>query len=281
VVHGNVGLTTPALVFLLRNGARISFVSLDGNLHGSAAATSLPSPERILAQMRCAQTDCGLDLARRIVAAKATSQREHLRRKGALQEDLRALDAFWEGLDEATDLDAVRGVEGMLSRLYFRTLGRLHPELGFEKRLRRPPRDPVNAALSYGYAILLANVEAALLAAELHPEIGVLHATGRRRPALALDLMEEFRVAVVDIPVFSGFLRGVLGRGSVSLHDGAVLLNDRGRKALIELIETRLNQKAPVKGAGTYLTLIFDQAERLAAALVRGADYVPFSLPRR
>ncbi|BBL83272.1 hypothetical protein TthAA37_21570 (plasmid) [Thermus thermophilus] len=88
----------------------------------------------------------------------------------------------------ALGLERLRGAEGEGSRAYFQGLARLLGPYGFGGRTRRPPRDPVNAALSYGYALLLGRVLVAVRLAGLHPEVGFLQAEGRRSPALALYL---------------------------------------------------------------------------------------------
>ena len=94
------------------------------------------------------------------------------------------------------------GLEGAASRIYFQELARtLAPEWEFGGRQRRPPPDPVNAMLSYGYTILAHETAAAAETAGLDPMVGFLHRHRSGRPALALDLMEEFRPATVDVAV--------------------------------------------------------------------------------
>jgi len=96
------------------------------------------------------------------------------------------------------------GLESAASRIYFSCLSRLVPPEGaFDGRSRRPPKDLANAALSYAYAILLAECTGALLAAGLEPSLGVLHASTDKRPSLSLDLMEEFRPLLVDRTVMA------------------------------------------------------------------------------
>jgi len=279
VVHGNVGLTTPALTFLLKQGASVTYLSTTGRFYGMAAALPFPDPMRLIRQFEIGKTATGLVLAKSFVRAKLASQVEYLRRQGAATDRLESMKDLGRRLERARELNKVRGIEGMASRLYFETVASLHPNLGFEKRLRRPPRDAVNAALSYGYAMLLGLVTTSLMQAGLHPEIGILHATGRRRPALALDLMEEFRVAVVDVPVFSGFLRGQLDARQATLSSKGVLLGDALKKTLIESIEKRLSSPSPLAGK-RYRDLIFEQGERLAASIVHGRPYRSFYLRR-
>ncbi|NPA76406.1 MAG: CRISPR-associated endonuclease Cas1 [Candidatus Diapherotrites archaeon] len=277
VIHGNVGLTTPALTYLLRNSGSIHFLSIKGDYYGQAAPTSLPDPRRIAKQLTL-PSHRRLEIAREILTSKTRSQMEYLRRSGRLQ--LVELAATIKRMSAAKDIDELRGFEGIASRLYFEAVAEGMGSLSFRGRRRRPPPDPVNAALSYGYAILLSLATSALLAAGIHPEIGIIHSTGRRRPALALDLMEEFRVAVVDAPVFRAFKRRWLGWDDVRSEGRAVLLNEQGKKKVIEAVETRLSF-SPMGDAGDYRFLIFRQAERLASAIVHEKPYKAYVLRRK
>jgi hypothetical protein len=114
----------------------------------------------------------------------------------------------------------------------------------FTGRSRQPPADVINAALSYGYAIVLGEAVSALCAAGLDPAIGLLHAEQDRRPSLALDLMEEFRPLIVDQVVIAAARRGELrpehGRREETLH--GVLLTKAGREILVGGYEHRMLQ---------------------------------------
>lgn len=278
VIHGNVGLTTPALTYLLRNAGSVHFLSLKGDYYGQAGPLALPSPGRIERQLSipaCRK----LVLAREILTAKTRSQMEYLRR-GGRKSNLPELAAAIEQMSKAGGMDELRGLEGIASRVYFSGAAADLRDFAFKGRRRRPPPDPVNAALSYGYAILLSLATSALLAAEIHPEIGIVHATGRRRPALALDLMEEFRVAIVDAPVFRAFKRRWLGWDDVRDAGHGVLLNENGKRKVIEAIETRL-AFSPAGGTWDYRSLLFRQAELLSAAIVHGKPYQAYSLGRK
>src|SRR5581483_800646 len=107
--------------------------------------------------------------------------------------------------ERADDLAALRGHEGEGSAAYFGVFDRLIKADGFSfsKRVRRPPTDPVNALLSFGYALLANDVHAAVNVLGFDPYCGYLHADRYGRPSLALDLMEEFRPLIVDATVLS------------------------------------------------------------------------------
>ena len=284
VVWGNVRLTTPALTFLLRQGVPVLFASLEGLIAGLAAQHDPSPPDTLRAQMRAQEAP--LEFARAFLEGKLRSGRAVLERLSRYPSAARALPELEHSLHAlagARNLDELRGVEGQAARVYFAGIeGALAPH-GFSGRTRRPPTDPVNAALSYGYMLLLGRTLLALRLTGLHPELGLLHAEGRRSPALALDLMEEFRAAVVDAVVISAFLRGELrAKDHGEARGGGVYLNDLGRKVLLRLLEERLAKEAqhPRGFKKPYAGLIETQAARLKAALLGGEGYTPYYLWR-
>ncbi|WP_052297136.1 CRISPR-associated endonuclease Cas1 [Marinithermus hydrothermalis] len=173
-------------------------------------------------------------------------------------------------------------MEGIATRTYFEGLASGLGPYGFGGRSRRPPRDAPNAALSYGYALLLARAWLAVVLAGLHPEVGFLHVEGRRNPALALDLMEEFRVPVVDVTVLRAFQEGVLDPAQhFEARGGGVYLNEGGRKRLVRVLAHRLNQEVRHPDGSkrtTYAGMIAYQGVRLAAAVEGRRAYHPFFL---
>lgn len=284
VVWGNVRLTTPALAFLLRQGVGVWYASLEGQLYGHASGPPSLSPALLRAQLRAQERP--LELARRFVEGKLRSGLAVLQRVSRRVPTLagqRELEQALAALPHVPDLERLRGLEGNAARAYFRALQPVLEPYGFSGRNRRPPTDALNAALSYGYALLLGRVLLALRLAGLHPELGLLHAEGRRNPSLAFDLMEEFRVPVVDVVVISAFLRGELSPGvHAEARDGGVYLNDTGRKTLLRLLEERFSKEAqhPLGFRQPYHRLIETQASRLKAALLEREPYSPYYLWR-
>ena len=162
------------------------------------------------AQYRAADDDRrSLRLACSFVEGKVNNLRVALLRAARREDDMAAAAAadllvrLVDGLSDAGNLNGVLGVEGTASREYFQALRRmLDPEWELEGRQRRPPPDPVNAMLSYGYTLLTHQAVAAAEAAGLDPTVGFLHQHRWGRPALALDLIEEFRPVTVDVAVW-------------------------------------------------------------------------------
>jgi CRISPR-associated protein Cas1 len=269
---------------LLRQGVPVLYATLEGQLYGQATAPQGLAPEVLRAQLLAQQSP--LPLAQSFVEGKLRSGfsvLERLSRQAPVQAQLQEMEAALKALRSASSLEALRGVEGGAARAYFAGLQAVLSPYGFAGRNRRPPTDAENAALSYGYMVLLGRTLLALHLAGLHPELGLLHAEGRRAPALAFDLMEEFRVPVVDAVVTAAFLRGELDpKQHAEPRNGGVYLGDTGRKVLLRLLEERLNQEAqhPKGFRKPYQELLETQAARLKAAILGREPYTPFYLWR-
>lgn len=152
--------------------------------------------------------------------------------------------------DRAMDkcLASIRGHEGVAGREYFQLLARalnVAPGdlLHFDGRNRRPPRDPFNALLSFGYALLYRDCTGALLAVGLEPAVGVLHTPRSAAYPLALDLMELFRVILWDIPLVGSVNRRQWRREDFEFTGKQVWLNTNGRRKAIQLYESRKAEK--------------------------------------
>lgn len=149
----------------------------------------------------------------------------------------RSLMGTWQShLDTCRNIDAVRGVEGAATAGYFRSMRlMLTGELRTERRSRRPPLDPVNAMLSFGYALLLGELVGAAAAHGLNPCMGLLHVpSDRGRPSLALDLMEPLRISIVDRLVIAMCNRRQVNGSHFDAGGDGVLMNADGRRAFLE-----------------------------------------------
>ena len=255
VCFGHVGLSAP-LMHRLAEGS-IALVLLDDNgrfkarLEGATAGNVLLRQAQHRAADNAAFT---LNLARHIVAGKLKNQRHVLlraaRESKAPAEEARLtraaqdLAASLRSLPAAESLDAVRGVEGEAARTYFEVLSlmvraELRESFSMDGRSRRPPRDRMNALLSFFYSMWMNDCRSACEAAGLDPQIGFLHAVRPGRAALALDLVEEFR-PFADRLALTLVNRGQVGAGDFTLREGgAVMLNPEARKAVVVAYQER------------------------------------------
>ncbi len=221
-------------------------------------------------------TEKTLGLAQAFVRGKIRNQRVFLRRHGMLDENTaNEWESLGRTLERATTADVVRGVEGRAARLYFDGFTRLMRDRGgdafeMDGRNRRPPRDPVNAMLSFGYAILTRECAEVLRRVGFDPMRGFLHGMGWGRPALALDLVEEFRVLVVDSTVLR-----LVAEKRVTAEDfhrelQGVTLKPAGRRAFLQALDQRREDEIthPIFGYRvTYRRAIELQARVLARVL--------------
>lgn len=234
-------------------------------------------------------------IARQIVAAKIQNSRQVLLRgardakspseSAVLARAATGLAGTLRRLESVSDLDRVRGAEGEAARAYFQAMPALvrvgRDEFAMERRSRRPPRDRMNAALSFVYALLRAECNAALEGVGLDPQVGYLHALRPGRPALALDLMEEFRPLIADRLVLRLInLRQLQPTDFDLLPGGAVHLNDEGRRRVLTEYQRRKEEQIrhPVLTAKIPLGLLPHVQARLLARHLRAdlADYPPF-----
>ncbi|MGC9529161.1 MAG: type I-D CRISPR-associated endonuclease Cas1d [Candidatus Bipolaricaulaceae bacterium] len=207
VLFGNITVTQAALQALLQRGADLVFLTSHGRYLGRLEPEFSKNGILRRAQYAAAMDpkSC-LELAKGFVRGKLLNMRAVLQRASRGQEQL-ALDApiaqlraVAKRLASATSVEEVRGLEGNGTAMYFQSFDKLikAPGFGFPRRVRRPPTDPVNALLSFGYVMLHKDACAACNVVGFDPYIGYLHADRHGKPSLALDLMEEFRPVLID-----------------------------------------------------------------------------------
>jgi CRISPR-associated protein Cas1 len=179
-------------------------------------------------------------------------------------------------------LDDIRGIEGIAAAKYFTALsGALPLPWVFRERNRRPPRDPINALLSFGYTLLLSSITTAAIVAGLDPCVGFLHPEYRGRPSLALDMMEEFRSPVIDRMVVAACNQGLFKIADFSKSEGelGINMNSSAKKTLLKLYDERLRTSVKNDATGessTYETHIRARAAALAYHLRGNGEYLPF-----
>jgi len=155
-----------------------------------------------------------------------------------------------EKVDGVESNEILLGIEGAAAAQYFSSFGAMLnrdkeeniKSFDFTKRNRRPPKDPINAMLSFGYAILTKDCTVALTSAGLDPYWGFYHEPRHGRPALALDLMEEFRPLIVDSAVITAINTGMVRDKDFTYSAGACSLDGSGRKAFLRAYESRMDQ---------------------------------------
>ena len=248
VVGTGVSVTTPCLAALAGQGGIVVGLESGGTIATVTAPPGGTSAHRLLAQarMECdrkANGEASLRLARELVHSKILAMEElvgqHIRTEDSDAEalsDLRLMmDRAREALPRVASIDEVRGMEGAASAAYFRCFPlMLKSELTSGSRSRRPPRDEVNAMLSFGYTMLLSELAAVVVAHGLQPGLGVLHTPDHRRPSLALDLIEPLRASVIDRLMLRMANRREVQARHFERRDGGVYFTRDGCRTFLE-----------------------------------------------
>ena len=290
LVFGNIQLTTAVIAECLEHQVPVVFMSQLGDYRGHLWSAEYDDIRTELVQYQ-RQGDEGFKLAtaRAIVAGKLANSRQlllRLNRKRQLPEVAEALTGVLRdigGAEQAKTLDALRGHEGAAAARYFRALGQLvvNPAFTFTERNRRPPRDPVNSLLSFGYTLLFNNVLSLLLAEGLNPYLGNLHGSEKKQTFLAFDLVEEFRSPVVDSLVMRLINQKFLKPTDFTWPsaEGGIYLNDTARRPFLKQFEERLSLKVShpdVQEPVSYRRVIQLQVRRYKRALLDNMPYEAF-----
>jgi len=251
VLCGNISVTAQTLHLLCEAAIPVVYLSSGHWFYGLTTGITLRNAFARQAQYQAAADPArALTLAKATVAAKGANQRTLLRRNASPSpdSDLEEMAQLLRKVQEAESAEQLLGLEGNLAARYYANFGSLLAPRDFDAcwdfktRNRRPPKDPVNALLSFGYAMLAKECTVALLAEGLDPWWGLYHKPRHGRPALALDLMEEFRPLVVDSAVISAVNTGMVAASDFTRSQAGCILTPKGRKAFIRAYEARLDQ---------------------------------------
>jgi CRISP-associated protein Cas1 len=237
-LYGAVQLTAQATASALERGIDVSYFSPAGRFLGLLRGLPASGIDARRGQYHCFEKEpIRLLLARECIRGKIHNQRVLLMRNGdAPDAILRRLAELRDQTSEARDLTMLMGMEGMAAQLYFQHFTTMLKSregwvFDFNGRNRRPPRDPLNALLSLGYSMLAKEITGVCHSVGLDPFLGFLHQPRYGRPALALDLMEEFRPLIADSVAISLLNRGELSPSDFITATSGTVLNEHGRRA--------------------------------------------------
>lgn len=284
VLMGNVYVTTPTLHELMRREIPITWQSYGGWFLGHSMGAGHSNVELRTAQYRSSFDDAAcLRLAKGWVQAKIRNGRVLLRRnwtdKEAAAPVLQSMKLLSNEAGSAASIESLLGLEGAAAAHYFQAFPNMFKqtddsELRFnmDGRNRRPPTDPVNALLSFGYSMLTRSFVVALSAVGFDPFRGFFHQPRYGRPALALDMMEPFRSLIVDSSVITAINNGEIVRSDFIETPVGVNLTDKGRKRFIAIFERRLDQEVthPLFGYAVEYRRLFEMQARLLARYLLG-----------
>jgi len=281
IIVGRVTVTPATVETLMDHGIGLCYLSPRGRYIGRLEPEFSKNSLLRVDQWRAAFDEGRkLAIARQFVLGKLGNMRVLLLRANREQESRelavaidRLKSAEW-GAEECRDLDALRGHEGEGSAAYFAVFGNLlKQDFTFPGRVRRPPTDPVNALLSFGYTLLYNDLHSACNIVGFDPYLGYLHADRYGRANLALDLLEEFRPLIVDSIVLTCINKRIIQKEDFVVEMGdAHRLSDAGRKQFLLQYEERKNTefKHPVFGYRITYQRCFELQARLLAKHIQG-----------
>lgn len=292
VLYGAVQVSTQVVQELCKRGIPLVYCSSGGWFYG--LTTGLPHKQVELRRRQyaaAADPERCLQLARRFIQAKIANSRTLLRRNHpAVPETvLQELKRDQVQASAAASVDSLLGIEGTAARRYFGAFAGmvrddvLRARFEADGRLRRPPRDPINALLSFAYALLAREWTVVLHSVGLDPYLGFYHQLRYGRPALALDMMEEFRPLIADSVVLTAVNNGEVQTADFIERIGSVGLSPEGRRRFIETYERRMSQEIthPVFGYQvSYRRVLEVQARLLGRYLVGEIPDLPAIVTR-
>lgn len=288
-LYGNVQISTQLLRELFDRQIPTGWFSFGGWFTGMAHGLPSKHVELRRRQVLLDARNESLPIARSMVSGKIRNTRVLLRRnsRGQPAEVLARLARAADKALHAQDIPSLMGIEGAAARDYFsefrsmlRATDDYPGEFTFDGRHRRPPPDAVNALLSYCYALLVKELTIVVSLVGFDPYSGYLHRPRFGRPALALDLAEEFRPLIAESVVLQVINNGEVRGIDFVARGGGVALTPKGRKSVIRAYERRLDQEIthPVFGYKVSYRRVLELQARLLAAVTMGEieDYVPF-----
>jgi len=239
-LYGAIQLTAQAAESCLEHNIDVAYFAASGRFLGLLRGLPASGVDARLGQARLFEESFfRLKLARECIRAKISNQRTMLMRNGDVPDRvLRLLAEARDATEDTRDLTELLGVEGAAASLYFEQFASMIKgaewKFDFAGRNRRPPRDPVNALLSLGYSILAKELAGVCHAVGLDPFLGFMHQPRYGRPALALDLMEEFRPLIADSVAITLINRGEIDIGDFIRSATGTFLNEQGRRRFWE-----------------------------------------------
>ena len=261
-LFGNIQLSTQAVQTLCELEIPVTYFSMGGWFYGLTQGHGLKNVLSRVAQFReAADPAASLVHAKQFIRGKIRNQRTLLMRNHVEPPDaaLRRLKQAAEDVLGARTADELLGMEGAAAAVYFAHFDGMIKTDGsgarsengraseawcsfdFKGRNRRPPQDAVNALLSLAYSLLAKDCTLAVLAVGLDPYIGFFHRPRAGRPALALDLQEEFRPLIAESAVLTALNNRMLEPSDFLRAGDAVSLTKAGRRRFFECYEKRMN----------------------------------------
>jgi len=292
VIFGACMITPPALRYCLMKRIPIVLLSQHGEYFSRIESTDDVNIMLEREQFsRSSDSNFSLECSKHFVRAKLHNSgvllKRHSEKNGSvsINQAVGMLESLKSKVDGAETIDVVRGYEGSGAAAYFSVFEELFEADGFSfrKRIKRPPTDPVNAMLSFGYSILFNNLFSMVRIHRMHPYVGFLHSDKPVHPTLVSDLIEEFRT-IIDGLVLSIINKHLIGPGEFRIvtEDGTAkgcYLSDLARKTFLREFENLMHRKTTHTASGyqvSYRRCLDLQVGEFALYLKNEKPYVPY-----
>ncbi|MDQ1282684.1 MAG: CRISP-associated protein Cas1 [Euryarchaeota archaeon] len=285
-LYGGVEITTPAMLELMQRNIPVLHFSHGGWFFGICQGNSHKNVELRRRQFLWAEDqNRSLSVSKAIVSGKIRNCRVLLRRNGpgVPEGALESLERLAEQAEDAGKMSSLLGFEGAAAEIYFGQFGSLlngSLNFSFQSRNKRPPKDPVNSVLSYLYGILAKELFVTVLAAGFDPYLGFYHQPRYGRPALALDMMEEFRPIIADSVAITLFNNRELVPEDFIRTGIGISISPEAKKKVVRGYETRMHIEVrhPIFSYSVSYRRILEIQARLLARLISGeiSEYPAF-----
>lgn len=287
LLFGEVSLNTNLLSFLSQHEIILHYF----NYYGYYAGSAYPREHLSSGEMTLRQSEHYLDsvkrvdLAQRFVSGAALNIRRVLKYYDNRGKDvLRSLSRVEElisAIEGQTSIPQLMAIEGNVREAYYNAFDAIleEKEFAFDGRNRRPPRDPLNALISFGNSILYTTVLGEIYKTHLDPRIGYLHSTNTRRFSLNLDVSEIFKPVLVDRIIMTLVAKRILKAHDFERDSGGIFLREKGRELFLRQWDERLAQTIQHREIGrpvSYRRLIRLELYKLEKHLLGEKQYEPF-----
>ena len=283
IVAGEVSITSNVVKLLLSNGVDLVFIQHNPKFFARVMRNDANFITNLWRKQIMMSEERKLEISKEIVDCLIYNKArmlQHLEKNRDIDfyEEICYLQNKRENAKDCVSRASLMGIEGDATKTYFSAIRKIIPgEFGFIKRVKHPPRDPVNSMLSYGYTILFSRVSYGLMLAGLNVFEGIFHESYRERMALAYDLMEEFRQPLVDRVVLTEIVRGRVRKEDFDIKPDMCYMEEGFKKNYIDALYTRFEDKYTYSGKNMeFLDILFEQAKKLAKAIEEEGNYRGF-----
>lgn len=273
-----VQISSALITYFLERKIPISWLSGSGKFFGSLISSNAIDMYKHKQQFDLlSENTFYFKMMQKIIVAKTHNQIVLLRRYNRKVNSLRIfkliikMEHVQKMIFSANSRNEIMGYEGIIARLYFKVLGMLVPEeFKFDKRTKQPPKDPFNSLLSLGYSMLFNEILANVMAIGLHPYIGLGHALSRNHPALVSDLIEDWRVVIIDSMVMSLIKRKSITADMFEQTENGCFLNHEAMKIFLQAYNQKLRTANKYFGnKDTYRESLKKQCRNYANAMMK------------